>query len=170
MRYWVLAGILLLAFLVQSVLGHFLAISDIAPNVVLVVVVAFGLLFGSEIGLGAGLIGGLLLDLVASQYIGLRLLALGVVGLTVGLVEERIFKDNLLLGTIGGFAGSLIGQFIVLVVLWLFGRHVMIEGLHTLLWAAAYDTVLCTIVYRVLYRNYPYLRPDPRGTIVLRRQ
>ncbi|MFZ5824259.1 MAG: rod shape-determining protein MreD [Bacillota bacterium] len=170
MRYWVLAGILLLAFLVQSVLGHFLAINQIAPNVVLVVVIAYGLLFGPEVGLIAGLLGGLLLDLTFSHYVGLRLLALGSVGLAIGMVEERVFKDNLLLGSIGGLAGSVTGQSIVLIILWIFGRMITLDEVRTLGLAALYDMVLCTIIYRALYRNYRYLRPDPRGTIVLRRQ
>lgn len=165
-----LAGVLLVSFLVQSVLAHFLAINGIVPNVVLVVVVAYGLLFGPEVGLGAGLIGGLLLDLVFSQYVGLRLLALGTVGLGMGLVEERVFKDNLLLGSMGGLAGSFVGQSIVLVVLWIFGRLITIDEFRTLVQAAVYDLFLCTLVYRSLYKNYRYLRPDPRGTIVLRRQ
>lgn len=170
MRYWVLAGILLFAFLVQSVLGHFLAINQIAPNVVLVVIVAYGLLFGPEVGLVAGLIGGLLLDLTFSQYVGLRLLTLGSVGMAVGMVEERVFKDNLLLGSVGGLIGSVMGQTIVLLILWIFGRLITMDEIRTLGLAAVYDMVFCTIVYRALYRNYRYLRPDPRGTIVLRRQ
>ncbi|MFZ5817186.1 MAG: rod shape-determining protein MreD [Bacillota bacterium] len=170
MRYWVLTGILLAGFLVQSVLGHFLAIGPASPNLVLVVVIAFALLFGWQIGLGAGVLGGLLLDLVASKYVGIRLLALGSAGLMVGLVEERVFKDNLLLGLLGGFVGSVAGQAIILSVLWGFGQPISLLDLRQLFYTALYDMLWCLFIYYRLYKNYRYLHPDPRGTIVLRRQ
>lgn len=169
MRYWVLVTILVSTFLIQTVFGSFLVINQTAPNLVLVVVIVLGLLFGWQVGLGAGVVGGLLLDLVAAQYVGLRLLAFGTVGLSVGLVEDRVFKDNLLLGAAGGLVGSVIGQSIVLLILWIFGRPVTMDELRTLSLAAVYDMFLCLVIYRALYKNYRYLRPDPRGTIVLRR-
>lgn len=171
MRYWVLAGILLLAFLVQSVLGPFLAIRGISPNIVLVVIVAYGLLFGWQVGLAGGVVGGLLLDLTASTYVGIHVLALGTVGLLVGLAEERVFKDNVLLAAVGGLVGSLISQTVVMIVLWVFGRQFSLLGSlrDTFLPAAFYDMLLCTLIYHRIYKYYRYLRPDPRGTIVLRR-
>lgn len=172
MRYWVLAGILLLAFLVQSVLGSFLAIRGIAPNVLLIVVIAYGLLFGWQVGGAAGVIGGLLLDLTTGRYIGIHVLSLGIVGLALGLVEERVFKDNILLAALGGLLGSLVSQTIVLLALWIFGWQISLVGSlrSTILPAAVYDMILCMLVYGRIYRYYRYLRPDPRGTIVLRRQ
>lgn len=171
MRYWVLAGILLLAFLMQSVLGPFLAVRGVVPNVVLVVVVAYGLLFGWQVGLGAGVMGGLLLDLTAGQLIGSHLLSLAVTGLLVGLVEEHVFKDNILLAALGGIVGSLVGQTVMVGCIWLFRRSFALTDFRdTLLPAAIYDMILCILVYGRIYRYYRYLRPDPRGTIVLRRQ
>lgn len=171
MRYYVLAGVLLLAFLVQSVLGGFLAIRGIAPNVVLVVVVVYGLLFGWEMGIAAGVLGGLLLDLTTNQLIGSHVLALAAVGLMVGLVEEGVFKDNLLLPLIGGFLGSLVGQIVLVGCIWLFRRSFPLGDLRAaLLPTALYDVILCVLVYTRIYKYYRYLRPDPRGTIILRRR
>lgn len=172
MRYWVLACLLLLSFLVQSVLGSFLAIRGIAPNVILVVVVSYGLLFGWQVGGAAGVIGGLLLDLTTGRFIGIHVLSLGIVGFLVGLVEERVFKDNVLLAALGGLVGSLVSQTIVLLTLWLFGWQISLFGSlrSTFLPAAIYDMILCTLIYGRIYKYYRYLRPDPRGTIVLRRQ
>lgn len=171
MRHWVLAGILLLAFLVQSVFGGYLTIRGIAPNVVLVVVVVYGLLFGWQMGLAAGVLGGLLLDLNTSQLIGSHVLALAAVGLLVGLVEEGVFKDNLILPLAGGIAGSLLGQTILVGCMWLFRRSYPLGDLRAALFPTAlYDVILCVLVYTRVYKYYRYLRPDPRGTIILRRR
>nr|PZN73946.1 MAG: rod shape-determining protein MreD [Bacillota bacterium] len=169
MRYWVVAAIVVAAYLVESVLGPFLAIGGAAPNVVFVVGVTLGLLFGWQVGLGAGFAGGLLLDLTVGQLIGSHALAGALVGFVAGLVEERVFKDNLLLPLIGGVVGSVLGQSVVFACLLLFGRHVSLsEFSGRLLPAAAYDTVLCALVYWRVFRLYTFIKPDPRGVIVLR--
>lgn len=171
MRYWVLAGILLVAYLIQSVVAIYLSIGGITPDILLVIVVIFGLLFGWEIGLAAGVLGGLLSDLTASRFIGLHALALGTVGLISGLVEEKVFKENLLLAPIAGFAASIVKQGIIMTTLWLFGwKFTPLDSFRqTILPAALYDMVLAAVVYGQIYRYYLYLKPDPRGTIELRR-
>lgn len=171
MRYWVLAGILLVAFLVQSVLATYLSIGEVVPDLLLVVVLSYGLLFGWQIGLGAGMLGGLLLDLNTGRFIGLHVLTLGLVGLVSGVIEEKVFKDNLLLAPAAGFVGSMASHSIVVLALWLFGwKFNLAETLRsTILPAALYDMVLAAIVYGRIYKYYLYLKPDPRGTIVIRR-
>jgi rod shape-determining protein MreD len=83
----VLTGLLILAFLMQSVVSTYLSISGITPDFLLAIVVSYGLLFGWEVGLAGGVIGGLLIDLIAGRYIGLHVLAYGTVGVVAGLVE-----------------------------------------------------------------------------------
>lgn len=171
MRYWAVSGIVLAAYLVQTVLGPYLQIGGVIPNVVLVVAVTCGLLFGWQVGLAAGFAGGLLVDLTLGVLIGSNALALGTVGFLAGLLEAHVFKDNLLLAALGGVVGSLLGQTFLLVCLLIFGHGVTLaEFRSTLLPSLIYDTLLCLLVYWRIYRHYNYLRPDPRGTIVLRRR
>lgn len=171
MRYWVLTALLVLAFLLQSVLSSHLAIAGVAPDLVLVVVLTFGLLFGWEVGLGAGVLGGLLIDMNAGRIIGLHVLSLGTVGLAIGLAEGRVFKDNLLLAPLAGFVGTAISKSIAMICLWLLGWYVTpAETFRSaILPGALYNMVLATLVYNRVYKYYQYLRPDPRGTIIVRR-
>lgn len=172
MKYWVLTGFLVVAYLLQqSVAPTYLAFNGITPDILLVLVVSYGLLFGWEVGLAAGVIGGLLTDLTAGRFIGLHILSLGLVGLIAGLVEEKVFKDNFLLAPIGGFLGSVVSQTVVMGCLWFYGWQVSFAGSlrTTILPGAVYDMLLAILVYGRIYKYYLYLRPDPRGTIVLRR-
>lgn len=171
MRYWVLVGLVILVFLLQSVVSSYLAIGGISPDLVLVVVLTFGLLFGWEVGLGAGILGGLLIDLNAGRIIGLHVLSLGSVGLATGMMEEKVFKENFLLAPTAGLIGSIVAKSIALAVLWLFGwQGQFFESFHNaILPAALYNMVLATLVYGQVYKYYLYLRPDPRGTIIVRR-
>lgn len=172
MRYWILTGILLLAYLIQSVVAMYLAVGNISPDIVLIVVISYGLLFGWEVGLVAGIVSGLLIDLTFSRYIGLHVLSLGLIGLSAGLVEENVFKDNLLLAPIAGFVGSLASHAILMLVLGLYGwKFDLVESVRTtIVPSALYDMVIAMVVYGRIYKYYVYLRPDPRGTIVLRRR
>jgi rod shape-determining protein MreD len=167
-----LTGILLLAYLIQSVVAVYLSVGNITPDIVLIVVLSYGLLFGWEVGLIAGVLGGLLVDLTFSRYIGLHLLTLGLVGFVAGLVEEKVFKDNLLLAPIAGFLGSLASHSILMMVLALYGwKFNVAESLrYTIVPSALYDMTIAVVVYGQIYKYYLYLRPDPRGTIVLRRR
>lgn len=171
MRYWGLTGILLVSYLLQSVVASYLTIGQASPDFVLVVVVCYGLLFGWEIGLGAGAIGGLLVDLTVGRFVGSHILSLGLVGLVAGHLEDKVFKDNFLTASVAGFAGSLLNQGVQLACQLLYGWEVPAQVLSSMvLPQAVYATVLTLIGYRLLYRYYMYLKPDPRGTVELRRR
>lgn len=171
MRYWVLTGVVVVAFLLQSVVSTYLAIRGITPDILLVVVVSYGLLFGWQVGLGAGVLAGLLVDLTAGRFIGIHVLSLGLVGVLAGVVEEKVFKDNILLAPSGGLVGSVLNQSVLLLCLWLFGWQISFGSTlrATVLPAALYDMALSILVYHWIYKYYRYLRPDPRGTISIRR-
>jgi rod shape-determining protein MreD len=171
-RYWAVTGILLLAFLLQSVVSNYLAIQGIAPNFLVATAATYGLLFGWEVGLAGGMAGGLLLDLMSGNLVGLHVLSYGVVGLLAGLVEPRVFKENMLLGPVAGLVLSIVSQTIEVTCRWLFGAAVSPwDSLRfTLLPAALYDMVITALVYSRIYKHYQYLKPDPRGTIVLWRR
>lgn len=171
MRYGILAAIGLIGFLVESVLGAYLSIGGAMPSPLLQITVTLGMLFGWRIGLGTGLIGGLLLDLTAGRLIGLHLLSMGAVGLLVGLLEEKVFKENWLLAGVVGLGGSVLTHLLNYICLAALGWR--FEPIPTLLQSvlpsALYDGLLTMLIYSQVYRYYQYLRPNPRGTIVLRR-
>lgn len=170
MRYWALTGILVLSYLLQSVVAAYLAIGEVAPDFVLVVVVCYGLLFGKEIGLGAGVIGGLLLDLTTGRFIGMHVLSLGLTGLVVGMMEDKVFKDNFLLTSLVGLGGSVLCQAVQILCQLIYGWEVPAGVVRTtVLPSAVYAMVLTLIIYRPMFRHYAYLKPDPRGTVELHR-
>lgn len=172
MRYWALSVILVVTFLLQSVVGTYFAIGGVSPDFLLVLVITYGLLFGWSVGMGAGVLGGLFIDLMAGRYIGLHVLSLGIVGFGAGLVEERVFKENILLAPVSGLVGSVANYVIVSVILWLYGSDIAFwASLRSIVFPSAlYNMVVASIVYWWIYRHYNYFRPDPRGTVILKRR
>lgn len=171
MRYWVLGLLTFVAALGQMTLAPYLPIGGAIPDLIVVVTVSSGLLFGWRVGLGVGATAGLLVDLAFGRIIGLQILGYGLVGLVCGLTEEKVFKDNWILPSLGGLAGTILVQSLALSVLLLFGRSFEIwqEFRQVIFPNSLYNMVLTALFYARLLRLHQYIRPDVRGALVLRR-
>jgi len=94
-RFLVAAGLLIIAALLQSVIGPSLPIVHGRPDFVLVVVMAWGMLRGSTEGAVVGFLGGMLLDSVDYTPFGVQSALLGVTGFLVGLPQVSVYRGNL---------------------------------------------------------------------------
>lgn len=161
----------LVAAIFQMTLAPYLRIGGAMPDLIVVITVASGLLFGWRVGMGVGATAGLLVDLAFGRLIGMQILAYGLLGWVCGLTEEKVFKDNWILPSLGGLAGSILVQSFALGVLLLFGRtfDVWQEFRTVILPNSLYNLILTAFAYHQLLRVHHYIRPDPRGTMALRR-
>lgn len=89
-RPWTLAGLVVLAFTVQTTLLPMVGLTGVVPDAVLVVVVAVAVAQGPTYAAATGLGAGLLLDLAppADHVVGRWALTLVVVGYLAGLVRQ----------------------------------------------------------------------------------
>ena len=108
--------ITLFAVVVQSIALPSTPLAGIRPDLVLVIVVAWGMLRGWEDGLVVGLIGGFMTDLTAATPWGINLVRLGVLGVAAGIAMQRLARQGPLVplaavapATIGGFALTVLG-------------------------------------------------------------
>ena len=95
MRFVIAAALLLMAALLQSVLGPSLPLVRGRPDLVLVVVLAWSMLRGSGEGAFVGFLGGALLDSVAYTQFGINSALLGLLGYFTGLPEVNVYRGNL---------------------------------------------------------------------------
>jgi rod shape-determining protein MreD len=95
MRFVVAAGLLMVAALLQSIVGSSLPIVNGRPDFALVVVLAWAMLRGSTEGAIVGFLGGLLLDSVAYTPFGVQTALLGLAGYLTGLPEVNAYRGNL---------------------------------------------------------------------------
>jgi rod shape-determining protein MreD len=86
----------LLAFvaIVQTTLIPLLAPGRVRPDLMLMLVVGWGVVHGNGQAALWGLIGGLLLDLFAGTPFGLHALALGAIGLLADSLQTNFFRSN----------------------------------------------------------------------------
>lgn len=93
MRIVLATGLLIVAALLQSVVGEHLLFGS-RPDFSLVVVLSWAMLRGSNEGAVVGFIGGLLLDSVSYTQFGIHAALLGLLGYAVGLPEANAYRGN----------------------------------------------------------------------------
>lgn len=86
---------IIICFLIQSAMYHYIAMANIMPNLLLILVAATGHMRGRTPGMMLGLFGGLLVDLMYGSYIiGLYALLYLVIGYLAGMTNRFYSKDD----------------------------------------------------------------------------
>ena len=121
-----IVGIPLLAFmaLIQStMLSHFRFLAG-RPDLILLVVIGWGLAGRTNESLVFAFFGGLFLDFFSVLPFGTNAIALVIVAFLVSLYQGRIWEANILIPLGITLVGSLVYHSIILLVLFLSGRQV----------------------------------------------
>ena len=85
-------SLLVLGLILQQTLVQIISIGSIKPDLVMVMLVAVSMRYGSVVGLFSGLIIGLIQDVYAIEALGANALAKCLVGYFTGLLDEKIIK------------------------------------------------------------------------------
>ncbi|MFZ3100843.1 MAG: rod shape-determining protein MreD [Desulfitobacteriaceae bacterium] len=165
MRYFLIALMLILSFVLPGTVFYFWAWSGIKPDLVMLLVIYLALhhrLFtGAMCGLGVGI----LEDLYLGRFVGMYAFALFMVALLSGWLAQRWYRENFLLINLLVFVVSFVGQlFVAFLSLgaglqWSFGD---------ILWVAAgvsiYNAILVPTTYPFIHRSFLYgwLRYQPK--------
>ena len=86
---------ILICFLIQSAMFHYIALANVMPNLLLILVVATAHMKGRMQGMLMGLFSGLIVDLMYGSYIiGLYALMYLVIGYLIGYTYRFYSKDD----------------------------------------------------------------------------
>jgi rod shape-determining protein MreD len=83
---------LVLSLILQQTLIQIISIGSIKPDLVMVVLVAVSMRYGSVVGLFSGLTIGLIQDVYAIEALGANAMAKCLVGYCTGLLDEKVIK------------------------------------------------------------------------------
>lgn len=97
MRILILSFILLVEIIIESTIFPFIKIWGATPDLILITIISLGLIYGKKEGIILGLIGGLLSDILFGRVIGLHSLPYMLIGYIIGILSERVFKENRLI-------------------------------------------------------------------------
>jgi rod shape-determining protein MreD len=85
-------SVLILGLILQQTLVQIISIGSIKPDLLLVVLVAVSMRYGSVVGLFSGLTIGLIQDVYAIEALGANAMAKCLVGYFTGLLDEKVIK------------------------------------------------------------------------------
>lgn len=94
MRLVIIFMTIIINFIFQSTIVHYLRIFEVLPNTGLILVVTFGLLGGKKTGSFVGFIIGILHDIFFCNVIGVYGLIYFLIGYFIGSINQKLFKEN----------------------------------------------------------------------------
>jgi rod shape-determining protein MreD len=95
-RYVRIALYAILATVLQSTVFSHLSVQGVRPDLVLIMVVVFGLLGGWKLGVIVAVIGGIIEGLLAEQFLGIRVVSFLISGLLAGAISSKVNTDSIL--------------------------------------------------------------------------
>lgn len=108
MRIFILSLILLAEVVIESTILTFFRIKGVTPDIVLITIIAIGLIYGKKEGVFIGFMGGVLSDILYGSVFGLHALPFMLIGYFMGMISERVYRDNRIIP----FLFTIIGTFI----------------------------------------------------------
>ncbi len=151
MHVLVIGLVLFLSVILQATVLPHLQIFGIKPDLVSLVVVAFALFRGRYQGAAVGISGGLLIDLLRGDFLGLAALSKGTIGFLLGTMEERVFNDDFIVPIITAFTGTFADQLLFLIL----GNAL---GLDYPLWPGIFAVAIPTALYTAMLMPLLYNR------------
>ena len=144
--------IIVLALLLQTTIFRKLALSDVVPNLLLVVTVTYGYLRGRTSGLLVGFLCGLLLDSAYGSVIGLYAFMMMTIGFLIGFCQKFYFRNGLTLPLILIAASDLAYAAYCYVTEFLMrGKlHFAFYFIHRILPEVVYTTLVGIVFYRLM--------------------
>jgi rod shape-determining protein MreD len=92
MNYLKGLSFLVLGLILQQTLVQIISIGSIKPDLILVILVAVSMRYGSVVGVFSGLTIGLIQDVYAIEALGANAMAKCLVGYCTGLLDEKVIK------------------------------------------------------------------------------
>jgi len=154
LHFLLLFILVFLSILLQTTVFDFFQVAGVKPDLVLLIVIIYGLVKGPKAGAIVGFFSGLLVDLTMGSFIGLNALVKMITGYMIGFGETKVFKENLIIPILAVFTASLFNEFLLYLLHTAFGYQGDIFSVisRNIVPVAIYNTVLVPIIYAPFYR------------------
>ncbi|MGE5544206.1 MAG: rod shape-determining protein MreD [Bacillota bacterium] len=127
MRYLVLFLIPFLSIFFESTLFGRFTLRGVGPDLMLIFVVFYAIIYGSRKGFSYGFLCGLFEDLYVGRFIGMNALSKGLTAYLIGKLEVNVFKDNLLVGFGGVVLATVFNSIVMLLIAILSMPHLVLD-------------------------------------------
>lgn len=148
--------ILMLNFIFQSTILQHFKVLGVIPNTSLILVVIFALLKGKYNGAFTGLILGLFQDIFFGGVIGINAFIYFTIGYTAGLLDDKVFKENLVLPFLTILSSTVIYNIMYYLFMLFLSRDVsfIVMLKDILLKEMIYNSIVAIFIYKKILKHY----------------
>jgi rod shape-determining protein MreD len=138
----------------QVTVLNFIEIFGVRPNLVIILIVSISLLEGRNQGAVVGFFAGLCLDAVIGVALGYHALIGMLLGILLGNINKRFFKENLFVMLICTFISTVLFESTVILISYALGlRMNYIESLKDIIFPeAAINSIIGMVIFFLIVR------------------
>lgn len=158
--------VILMCFLIQSTILEIFELGLIRPNLLLVVVTAFGFMRGKKTGIWVGFVCGLLADVFWGDLLGFYTLIYVIIGYINGSFRRLFYDDDIKLPlALVGMSEMIYGLIIYFCMFMLQGEFEFLYYLfHIILPELVYTVLITLVLYQIiLYINHRLEEEEQRS-------
>ena len=153
---------ILILLLLQSTLLNYAKIYDVKPNLLIIFVICIALLRGNVEGGVVGFFAGLSLDMLFGKYIGFYALLGLYLGITVGSVNRRLYRENFIVVILFTFVGTIVYEALVYILSSFMNGNMdlLFPMTRIILPEALYNSAVSVIIYAFIIKmSYRFEEP-----------
>ncbi|HEY8362705.1 MAG TPA: rod shape-determining protein MreD [Tissierellaceae bacterium] len=147
---------ILISFVLQTAVFPYIRIFGVEPNIALLVVISIAIFKGRFYGAFLGLIVGLIQDVLFSPVIGVNAFILFFAGYFVGLIENKLIKENIFIPIILSILGTIYYNFLYYVFMFFLSKNISFLSFTNdiLLVEIIYNGVLSIPTYKIFSKIF----------------
>lgn len=146
--------IIVICYLLQTTLFQTLSFASISPNLLIIVVSAFGFMRGKKEGLFIGFFCGLLLDIMGGSILGFYALLYMYIGYLNGYFRKMFYPEDIKLPMLLIAGSDVAGNLFIYFFLFLFRNRydILYYFLHLMLPELVYTMVITIFLYMIILK------------------
>lgn len=152
----ILAIVILLNFFLQSSIFPYINVLGIVPNTALLIVISIALYKGRFYGGFVGFVIGIIQDIVFSPVVGVNAFIYFFAGYLVGLVENKLTKENILIPILFSILGTIYYNFSYYVFMFFLSQNIPFLSFakDILVIETIYNGVLSIPIYKIFSKIF----------------
>ncbi len=156
MIVFVLSIVVLINFLLQSSILPYISVLGVVPNTALIIIICVALYKGRYYGGFVGLVIGIVQDIVFSPVIGVNAFIYFFAGYLVGLVENKLTKENILIPILFSILGTIYYNFSYYIFMFFLSRDIPFLSFakDILIIETIYNGILSIPIYKIFSKIF----------------
>lgn len=152
-RYISMLLLTIVCFLLQTSVCPYSKLTNVMPNLLVVITSAAGFMYGRKLGLFTGFFCGGLIDLVYSSVVGVSIFIYVLIGYGNGMINKLYFKDDLTIPLFALAVSDLAYGFLYYICYFLMRGRLEVLGylMQVMIPEMIYTTVIGIFIYKFMH-------------------